>query len=79
MPRARPFISSFSKVPVAQMLALHTGAAGRRSEAKLLRKPDLVKRPDTEPVDIQLIPGEAVSNGSRIGAVVVVPAFAKCQ
>ena len=58
---------------------MYTGAADRRSEAKLLRKPDMVKGADTHPVDIKFIPGEAVADRARIGVVVVVPAFAKRQ
>jgi hypothetical protein len=55
------------------------GAAGRRAEAKLLRKSDVIQGADTEPVDIQLIPGEAVADTARIGVVVVMPALAKGQ
>ena len=58
---------------------LHTKGAGRRWEAELLRQPDTMKRVDAEPVDIKLIPCEAVSDAAWIGMVVVVPALAKRQ
>jgi hypothetical protein len=38
-----------------------------------------MKRVDTKPVDIKLIPGETVADAARIGVVVVMPALAKRQ
>ena len=42
-------------------------------------KPDTTKRADTEPVDIEFIPSEAVADAARVGVVVVVPALAERQ
>jgi hypothetical protein len=36
-----------------------------------------MERADAEPVDIKLIPGEAVADAAWIGMVVVMPALAK--
>jgi hypothetical protein len=52
---------------------------GVASEAKLLRQPDTMKGADTEPVDIELIPGEAMADAEWVGVVVVMPALAKRQ
>ena len=38
-----------------------------------------MERLDAEPVDIKLIPCEAVADAARVGVVVVVPALAKSQ
>jgi hypothetical protein len=38
-----------------------------------------MKGTDTEPVDIEFIPGESVANAAWIGVVIVVPALAKRQ
>jgi len=37
---------------------------------------DFAKNPDAVVVDVELIPGEAVTSADRVGVVVVVPAFA---
>ena len=49
------------------------------SEAELPREPDAMERVDAEPIDIQLVPGEAVADAAWIGVVVVMPALAKRQ
>jgi hypothetical protein len=36
-----------------------------------------MERADAEPIDIQLVPGEAVADAAWIGVVVVMPALAK--
>ena len=57
----------------------YTSGADRRWEADLPRQADTVKRVDAEPVNIKLIPCEAVPDASWIGMVVVMPALAKRQ
>src|SRR2546423_5584915 len=42
-----------------------------------LRKPHQLERADAPPVDINLVPREAVARGTRVRVVVVVPALAE--
>lgn len=53
------------------------GRADRCSEAEILRQAHTIKGSDTEPVDIEFIPGESVADAAWIGVVIIVPALAE--
>ena len=73
------FVHTFDEARGLKYRFLYTRGADRRWEPKLPRQPNTMKRVDAEPVDIKLIPCEAVSDTAWIGMVVVMPALAKRQ
>ena len=73
------FVHTFDEACGLKYPFLYTRGADRRWEPKLPRQPNTMKRVDAEPVDIKLIPCEAVSDTAWIGMVVVMPALAKRQ
>src|SRR4029077_8633927 len=48
-------------------------------ELDLLGEPEQLKHPDPVPIHVYLVPPQAVSGGSGMRMMVVVPAFAKCE
>ena len=75
----RDCVHTFDEARGSKHWFLYARGADRRREAELPREPDTLKRVDAEPVDIKLIPCEAVSDAAWIGMVVVMPALAKRQ
>ena len=53
--------------------------AVKPSDLNLFGKTDLLEEPDAVVVDVELVPGEAVTSADGVGVVVVMPAFAAGQ
>jgi hypothetical protein len=56
----------------------HVGHLGRNlSAVDLLGEAKLLEDPDAVPIDIRLVPFQAVASGSRMGVMIIVPALAE--